>query len=132
MRRIAVIALSACILVTGTSCRSSAGTGALVGAGLGVGTGALIGGGRGAIIGGAIGTVGGAILGSIVDDERERAEREAYYGHRVVVYDVPHDGCYHRVHCSPCGPTRVRTTVTRFNHATGGWEVIEETERTVN
>jgi hypothetical protein len=133
MKRIGVLVLSGCMLVAATSCRTATGTGALVGGGLGAGTGAIIGGGKGAIIGGAIGIVGGAIVGNIVDHERERAERDAYYGHRVVVYDVPQDGgAYHRVHCAPCGPTRVRTTVTRYNPSTGYWEVIEETERTVN
>ncbi len=142
MTKLVLSYLSVAVIVASFSgCQSSAGTGALVGAGVGGAAGALIDRGnpwRGALIGAAVGSIVGYAIGNEIDKERERCARDAYQQRRVITREVTDvdTGDRYRVRAEPApepsAPTRVTTTVTKWNAATGQWEVQSEQSQSVN
>lgn len=132
-----ILVLCGVLLLTTTGCRTSGGTGALVGAGVGGGAGALIDRGnpwRGALIGAAVGSLLGYAIGNEIDKEKERCARTCYQERRVVVREISdtESGERYRVRAAPADtPTRVTTTVTKWNPGTGTWEVVSESTQTM-
>lgn len=139
MKKSICVVLAALLLFTSTSCQSSAGSGALIGAGAGGTAGALIDRRRpwrGALIGAAAGAIIGYAIGNEIDKERERCARDAYRERRVIVREVEDQETQdrYRVRAEPLpqSPTQVTTTVSKYNPATGRWEVQSESTQMVN
>lgn len=138
MRRAGIWVLLVVVLLPTPGCQSSAQTGALVGAGAGAGAGALIdrrNRWRGALIGGAIGGIVGYAIGNEIDKQKQDCARVAARENRVVVREISDQetGEQYRVRAAPTdSPTRVTTTVSKYDPATGQWVVQSQSEQMVN